>query len=354
MKNKLTAKSLIVGIVALCIGASVVSAYNTTPVLNPQPMNRGNTLYVGGFGPGNYTSIQNAINNATNGDTIFVYNGTYNENIDTKLKKISLIGQSRESTFIKGQTTDPVVRIGTSDTSIEGFFISGSSDEIIVQVATLCNNVSITNNAMEKGIQGIVLTPPTSRITIMDNTIFNMTYIGIQVQTSTYSHIEGNFITDNGKQGIDLSISSNHNSILNNIITNNGEEGIAIGGLGSSENVIQGNVVGSNKIGIRFTGGAGSNEITGNHIEYNVMEGLLLSTSSENTIEMNNFMNNKRQATFKLSSRNVWDANYWSTWIGVKLSAPIFQKFPKVIIGGVRLNFDKHPALVPYNISAVI
>jgi parallel beta-helix repeat protein len=353
MKNGLIARSMIFGIVVLFIGASVASAY-TAKSLSPQPMNLGNILYVGGAGPGNYTTIQNAINNATNGDTIFVYNGTYNENIDTKIKKISLIGQSRESTFIKGQTTDPVVRIGTSDTSIEGFFMSGSSDEIIVQVATLCENVFITNNAMEKGIQGIVLTVPTSRITIMDNTIFNMTYIGIQVQTSTYSLIKGNFITGNGKQGIDLSLNSNHNSILNNTITNNGEEGVAIGGLASTENTIQGNIITSNKIGIRLTSGAGSNEITGNHIEWNSMEGLLLSTSSENTIEMNNFMNNKRQATFKLSSRNVWDANYWSTWIGVKLSAPIFQKFPKVILGGVRLNFDKNPAKEPYNISAVL
>ena len=353
MKNGLIARSMIFGIVLLFIGASVASAY-TAKSLSPQPMNLGNILYVGGAGPGNYTKIQNAINNATNGDTIFVYNGTYNENIDTKIKKISLIGQSRESTFIKGQTTDPVVRIGISDTSIEGFFMSGSSDEIIVQVATLCENVFITNNAMEKGIQGIVLTVPTSRITIMDNTIFNMTYIGIQVQTSTYSLIKGNFITGNGKQGIDLSLNSNHNSILNNTITNNGEEGVAIGGLASTENTIQGNIISSNKIGIRLTSGAGSNEITGNHIEWNSMEGLLLSTSSENTIEMNNFMNNKRQATFKLSSRNVWDANYWSTWIGVKLSAPIFQKFPKVILGGVRLNFDKNPAKEPYNISAIL
>ncbi len=116
----------------------------------------------------------------------------------------------------------------------------------------------------------------------------------------------------------------------------------------------EGNDISDNKLGIRFLTGAGTNEVSGNNIEGNAMEGLMLSSSSENTIERNNFIDNKRQATFKLSSRNVWDANYWSTWIGVKLSAPIFQKFPKVILGGVRMNFDKNPALVPYNVSAVI
>jgi hypothetical protein len=80
----------------------------------------------------------------------------------------------------------------------------------------------------------------------------------------------------------------------------------------------------------------------------------LLSTSSENTIEMNNFIDNNRQATFKISSRNVWDANYWNNWVGIKFAAPIFQKFPKLILGGIRMNFDKNPQLEPYNITGVL
>ncbi|MCJ7697962.1 MAG: hypothetical protein MUO73_06505, partial [Thermoplasmata archaeon] len=100
MKKELLARSLVFGIVVLFFGASVTSAYNVEPSPSAQPINRGNTLYVGGSGPGNYTTIQAAINNATNGDTIFVYNNTYNENIDTKLKKISLMGEERDITII--------------------------------------------------------------------------------------------------------------------------------------------------------------------------------------------------------------------------------------------------------------
>jgi nitrous oxidase accessory protein len=353
MKNKLAAKSMIVSIVILCIGASSVTANNIQSSLNPQPMGRG-ILYVGGGGPGNYTSIQEAIDNSTSGDTIFVYAGTYAENIDTKLKKVSLMGENRESTFIEGQTTDPVVRIGNSDTSIEGFTMKGSSDEVILQVATLCEDVYITDNIIENGLQGITLVTATSKINILDNIIFDNVYVGIQVQSSTYTLIQGNTINGNGAQGIDFSLNSNHNSILNNTITGNGEEGIAVSGLGSTENTIEGNIISDNQLGIRLAGGAGTNDIRSNNIEGNAMEGLLLSSSSENTIEMNNFIDNKRQATFKISSRNVWDANYWSNWIGVKFSAPIFQKFPKVILGGIRMNFDKNPALVPYNITGAI
>lgn len=346
MKKKLVAQSMILGIIVLCIGASSVTAVKVQPA---QPLGRG-TLYVGGAGPGNYTSIQKAIENSTTGDTIFVYNGTYNENVDTKLKKITLLGEDRETTSIKGQTTDPVVRIGTSDTTISGFTVMGNSDEILIQVVTLSDNVFITNNVLKNGMYGIVLAITTSRVTITDNHITNNLYIGIQLKSSTYNMIQGNVIDNNGQQGIELSTTSHHNTILNNTITNNANEGVLLS-LASTENTIKGNNISDNQIGIRFTGGSSSNKILGNNIEGSIMEGLLIQSSSENTIETNNFIGNHRQATFKLSSRNVWDANYWSNWVGVKFSAPIFQKFPKIILGGVRINFDKNPALIPYNIT---
>ncbi len=41
----------------------------------------GNTHFVGGHGQNNYSKIQDAIDNASDGDTIFVYSGIYYENI---------------------------------------------------------------------------------------------------------------------------------------------------------------------------------------------------------------------------------------------------------------------------------
>jgi len=350
MKNKLIIKSLIVGIVVLYIGVNVVTAYNVNPSLSPQPTIRGNILYVGGSGPGNYTTIQEAINNATNGDTVFVYNNTYNENIDTKLKKISLIGEERDITIIQGQTTAPVVKIGSSDVTIAGFTVIGTPTEVVIQVVSLSDNVFIFNNVIKDGGYGISLLTTTSKVTITDNTIINHAFIGIQLQTSSYDVISGNRIENNGGQGIELSLSSNHNSILNNSIINNAKEAILVGGITSTENTIEGNNISNNQIGIRFTS-AGSNAIRSNIIQGSTMEGVLLQSSNENAIEKNNFIQNKRQAAFKFSSRNFWDANYWSNWIGFKLTQPLFQKFPKVIGGLLRINFDWHPAKLPYNIS---
>ncbi|DAC72481.1 MAG TPA: hypothetical protein DSN98_04905 [Thermoplasmata archaeon] len=350
MKNELIAKSMIFGIVVLFIGASTASAYAIDQ--KAQPMNRGNTLYVGGSGPGNYTTIQAAVNNATNGDTVFVYNATYNENVDTKLKKISLIGEDRDTTIIAGQTTAPVLRIGTSDTTVSEFTLTGTPTEIIVQVATLSENIFISNNLIKDGAYGISLAISTSKVTITDNTIINNAFIGIQLQTSSLNVISGNSIENNGAQGIELSLGSNHNSILNNSINNNAKEGILISGITSTVNTIAGNNISNNEIGVRFSS-AGSNKIQSNNIQGSAMEGVLLQSSKENVIEKNNFIDNKRQATFKFSSRNTWDSNYWSNWIGFKLTKPIFQKFPKAIVGGLHIAFDKNPAKTPYNITVL-
>ena len=353
MKSKLAIKSIIVGIILLCSGISVISAETSPSIMSPQPLNRATILYVGGSGPGNYTTIQEAINNATNGDTVYVYNGTYTENVDTKLKKITLMGEDRDTTIITGSAANPVVKIGTSDTTLTSFTLIGTPTGIIVQVVTLSQNIYITNNLIKDGANGIELALTSSKVTITDNTIINNAYVGIQLQSSSYDIIQNNTIENNGAQGIDISVNSNHNSILNNSLKNNGEEAILISGLSSTDNTIAGNDISGNKIGVRFSS-AGSNKIQSNNIEGSSMEGVLLQTSKENTIEKNNFIDNTRQATFKLSSRNTWESNYWSNWIGFKLSSPIFQNFPKVIIGGLRINFDKSPAKVPYNITTTL
>ena len=38
-------------------------------------------LYVGGSGPGNFSKIQDAVDNTSDGDIVFVYSGFYQENI---------------------------------------------------------------------------------------------------------------------------------------------------------------------------------------------------------------------------------------------------------------------------------
>ena len=59
----------------------------------------GVTRFVGGSGPGNYTSIQDAINDSSDGDIVFVYTGTYYESLIVD-KAIHLLRENKYSTVI--------------------------------------------------------------------------------------------------------------------------------------------------------------------------------------------------------------------------------------------------------------
>ena len=64
---------------------------------------QGRTLYVGGSGPGNYSSIQAAIDDANPGDTIFIYDDSspYKEWLKIDKENITLIGENRNTTIIE-------------------------------------------------------------------------------------------------------------------------------------------------------------------------------------------------------------------------------------------------------------
>ena len=83
-------------------------------------------LYTGGNGPGNYTQIQDAIDNASSGDTVFVFNGTYYEHIVIN-KSINLIGDKRNNTIIDGNyDSNAVILIVASDVVVKGFTVKNS------------------------------------------------------------------------------------------------------------------------------------------------------------------------------------------------------------------------------------
>ena len=93
-------------IILLLVGVNVSGDIETKEVSTTSF--DGNTLYVGGSGPNNYTKIQDAIDNASDGDTVFVYSGfydKYNGEEDSSVlidKGINLLGEDKNTTIIDG------------------------------------------------------------------------------------------------------------------------------------------------------------------------------------------------------------------------------------------------------------
>ena len=61
--------------------------------------------------PGEYPTIQEAIDGSSDGDTINVAEGTYYENINFNGKSILINGESATNTFIDGQNQESVVKL---------------------------------------------------------------------------------------------------------------------------------------------------------------------------------------------------------------------------------------------------
>jgi parallel beta-helix repeat protein len=108
--------------------------------------------------PDDYPTIQEAINNASDGDTIFVKGGTYYEHVVVN-KSLSLIGENRDTTIIDGNRTGSVVIVTANNVSIVGFTLQnsrpGPSGDYGIFLLSDNNVISgnlITNNSNGIGI----------------------------------------------------------------------------------------------------------------------------------------------------------------------------------------------------------
>jgi hypothetical protein len=364
MKNKWLA----VGIILLFVGTYIIPAIaqNTEKSRSPS---RGNWLYVGGSGPGNYTRINDALFYARDGDTVFVYSGIYYEWIGINYE-ISLIGEDKYNTIID------------------------DSEE---------NNSTFGHP---------VITNVADHVTISGFTIQNGHYSGIYLHTRDvpirknveYVTIHDTIIKDNGEHGIDMNFVVN-SEFYNNTIINNTENGISIkgdpeqhGGV-IGNNIFHNNTITNNPIGINLyvvesgTNIFENNDIRSNEIGVNLF--FKYSVDAISIFQSNNIIKNKRAvksySSMKLSDvmsnrlllhpQETWDANYWDAW---KTSLPrpicsitrfylkppdrISAQINKIIIpittsqgllDGGRLDFgvfpsiyfDRHPAQEPYDIG---
>jgi parallel beta-helix repeat protein len=315
----------------------------------------GNTLYVGGSGAGNYTTIQSAIDDTDDYDTVFVYSGTYYENIVVD-KSITLKGEDKNTTVIDGGNGKDVVKInGVDKVTILGFTIqNGGENKAGVYLYRSADGV-ISGNFIIDNPYGVYVyknaSTGLSHTTITDNIILRSGVFGVWLYKSSYNIISDNIISDGEIYGLGLCFWSTDTIVNGNTISNNKIKGIV--GRYVYNNEIYENIIENNGYGIHFMNAVSNNRIHDNHIEDNTMYGICFENiSTNNMIERNNFMNNTPRNAFFItpfSTTNKWDNNYWDK--GRIFPYPIFGKIQIGIIQLPWMNFDWHPAKEPYDIS---
>jgi len=180
---------IVVGITILFLGTCITPSIAVDNVKKSSiSISKGNTLYVGGPGPGNYSMIQDAIDDASEGDTVFVYNGAYYENIVID-KSISLVGEDRDTTVINGGGVGDVVFISADYINITGFTIRNSGYSK-AGINVFSNHIIITDNKITSCRSNSIRLESSSNNIITDN---NFTKSGsIYLKSSS-----DNIITDN-------------------------------------------------------------------------------------------------------------------------------------------------------------
>lgn len=118
---------------------------------------KGTKLYVGGSGPGNFSTIQSAINAASNGDTIIVYAGTYYESQIVIDKSLIVQGAGSSSSIIDGNgatlsSTGLVKIIANGDVTFSGFTVKDAGGPTGYGAGDNKMNMAITACASSSGV----------------------------------------------------------------------------------------------------------------------------------------------------------------------------------------------------------
>lgn len=349
-----------------------------------------NTIVV----PDNYSTIQEAIQNADEGDTIFVKKGIYDGPINETLiinKTISLVGEENTTLnlhplllnktlfYVPYLTYNTSIIIESNNVTISGFTVKtpspGGSISVIGDGAQIINCLITPSLSLIGSHSTIVetflvsaLTVKGSNQTIAQNTIFK----GDLEISSSYNNITGNTIDDEirltGSNNI-ISDNSFYRFFLEysdlNKIHNNTFSCIWIGfhGHTCSNNTVSGNTLDGGYIWGILMGDGFYNvfydniikNFGGSHDGYGVAIGGNHLVAENNTFYHNIFLNNNKNVGYnwdQLGTGNFWDngieGNYWDDYTGIDANGDGIGDTPYVIDDKNQDNFPlMKPTIIP-------
>jgi parallel beta-helix repeat protein len=277
--------------------------------------------------PDNYSTIQEAIDHALEGDTIYVKKGTYVENPVVN-KSVSLVGEDRNSTVID---VTAGLKVEKDNVTIAGFTIYDGWAGISLS-ANYCN------------ISGNKITDATN---------------GIQLLRSERNYITGNIFQSIGLSSA-IQLSYSNNNFVNNNYIDSCTEGIQLREGSSNNTVTENTIINCKDVAIRLLGsglgriwyGPDDNTITRNNIS-NSGCGTTVYGSNRNIISNNNYVNNTSQFSANEDYYLLWggnrsintiNENYWSDYNGRDANGDGIGDTPYIIDA---YNIDHYPLMKP-------
>ncbi len=198
------------------------------------------TIYVGGNGAGNFTRIQDALDNITVDGTVYVFPGTYHETLRIT-QPIHLLGKDTKGTIIDGDNENYVVTLVADNVTLSGFTITHSKMMFpFAGVYVTSNHNTISQNILTDNFYGMQLGYSASYNLIINNTIHHNGRCGIYFNHASFNTLKGNIVFDHPVNGFGLYEFSNNNRIMNNTFSDNRDTGVNI--RESYDNIITNNI----------------------------------------------------------------------------------------------------------------
>ncbi|MBN8548064.1 MAG: right-handed parallel beta-helix repeat-containing protein [Deltaproteobacteria bacterium] len=251
-----------------------------------------------------YTTVQDAVNNASNGDVIRIAEGTYTENIQLNNSGWTLRFEGGYNDTFSARNSESILQgylyagaLNSGTLEIDGLTIRNSASQGVVSTSG-STNVSITNCKIHDNADYGIFMHSVANVVISNNQIYsNGGYGGIRVQRN--SGVGTSTITENTVYshscsscvGIDVFYAGTGDNISNNIVYSN-RTGISItASSASAAPVLTGNQVFSNSyIGISLW--SGTVTLLQNLLYRNGPWGVQYYGSGNSTVKNNVFASN--------------------------------------------------------------
>lgn len=248
-----------------------------------------------------FGSIQNAIDQATSGDTVVVKEGTYNENL-TIDKNLTLKASPDEKVVVQGTIDSyPSIKIGPSEAEVtlkrihleggfRGLYVTGQATVTLNGVVIADNigyGLGLNNNA---------------QATVTNCTIARNSHEGVVLQDSARVAIQNSEFTGNTGSGINLSNSARAH-IQESKVTLNAKGSVIGGGVllvDTARVSIKRTEISDNRINVKFFDNARGT--INNSTVTKGQRGIFLLNSSSISIQDSEIIGNKRAGIWLLNS----------------------------------------------------
>lgn len=239
--------------------------------------------------PGDFKSIQEAVDAAAPGDEIAVGQGLYRENvlIEKPLVLRSVAGPSVTMVQARDEKLPSIKVSGTGDVTVSGLSATGSA------------------------VAGIMLSSATG--VVVEGCQATDNFSGIVMHSTTGSAVRGSVANSNEQYGLYME-KSHGNTIAGNTASLNSDKGF-------------------------FISNSNDNAVVGNSVNLNTWDGLMLYASTGNTVTDNKVLRNTYGLVISESVNNELDRN--TTLPNLFLIMPIFLVYLGIVSYLVQKNLLK-------------